>query len=111
MLVVTDRDRKAWVWQLVTVQDSDFGDIAAVSAVTWVVRAGRERNEQEPLVSAGEALFKLSPGTPRNIGRNIKGLEDLQARYGWSQRPHNLNITYEDTLAKFSFFLTSNKKF
>lgn len=61
------------------------------------------------MASAGEALLKLSPGTPRNIRRNIKGLEDLQARYGW--RPHNLNITYEDTLAKFSLFLTSNKKF
>lgn len=100
------------VWQLVTIQGSDFGDIAAVSAVTGVVREGREWNVQEPLASAGEALFKLSPGTPRNIGRNIEGLEDIQARYGWSQRPHNLNITYEDTLAKFSFFfLTSNKKF
>lgn len=108
--MVTDIDRKAWVWQLVTVQGSDFGDIAAVSAVTGVVRAGREWNEQEPLASAGEALFfKLSPGTPRNIGRNIKELERLQARYGWSQRPHNLNMRIH--LLNFLFFLTSNKKF
>lgn len=46
--------------------DCVFGDIAVVSAVIGVDRAGRKQNKQESTVSAGEALLKLYPGTPRN---------------------------------------------
>ena len=43
-----------------------FGDVVVVSARMGVARAERKWNKQESTVSAGEALLKLYPGTPRN---------------------------------------------
>lgn len=76
------------------------------SVVTGVARAGRKWKKQELMASSGERLLKLSPGTPRNIRRYIKGAGGLTGEM-WlePEKPHNLNITYEDTLSKNLFYL------